>query len=149
MFMMPSTSVRPAAIRNSITPSWSPFSNCSKTRARVIKKGAAAPLEKSILERALFQLAFLMVGVLVLRERLLHDFHGDAVLVVGLDGLQQVEVLDRVVVVVELELAADRVVVRLVHCRRERLGVFQVAFGGAHRRVDEQDRVVALRAIVR
>src|SRR2546426_4087768 len=32
-FMMPNTSVSPAAIRNSITPNCRPFSSCSKRRA--------------------------------------------------------------------------------------------------------------------
>src|ERR1043165_1445664 len=147
MFMMPSTSVSPAAIRNSITPYCRPFSSCSKTSAKVIKKGRCRALSRSRAPSPL-HLAVLVVGVLVLLERLLHDVHGDAVLVVGLDRLQQVEVLDRVLVVVELELAAHRVVVRLAHLAHQRLRVLQVALGAAHRRVDQHDGVVALRAVV-
>src|SRR4249920_453965 len=118
MFMMPSTSVSPAAIRNSMTPYCRPFSSCSKTRPQVMakNKGARAPLlEGTPLKTLPLHLAILVVGVLVLLERLLHDVHRHAILVVRLYRLQQVEVLDRVLVVVELELAAHRVVVRLAH----------------------------------
>src|SRR4030095_1514005 len=118
MFMMPSTSVSPAAIRNSMTPYCRPFSSCSKTSPQVMAKikGARAPLLKGSVFRNLpLHLAILVVGVLVLLERLLHDVHRHAVLVRRLHRLQQVEVLDRVVVVVELELASHRAVVRLAH----------------------------------
>src|SRR6185295_15209597 len=152
MFMMPSTSVSPAAIRNSMTPYCRPFSICSKTRPQVMakNKGARAPLLKECVLRSLpLHLAILVVGVLVLLERLLQDLHGDAVLVVRLYRLQQVEVLDRVLVVVELELATHRVVVRLAHFLDQRLGVLQVALGAAHGGVDQHDRVVTLRAVER
>src|SRR5207244_13534280 len=74
-FMMPNTSVRPAASRNSITPSCSPFSVCSATRMRFMnKKGARsapcrppAPLP--------LHLAVLRVGVLVIGEHGLLDLH--------------------------------------------------------------------------
>src|SRR5437868_14233379 len=152
MFMMPSTSVSPAAMRNSITPYCRPFSNCSKTSdqvmawaaARIKKKGASAPFLSTRLRSSPFHLAFLVVGVLVLLERLLHDLHRHAVLVVRLHRLQQVEVLDRVLVDVELVLAADRVIVRLAHLAHQRFHVFQVALGAAHRGVDQHDAAVAL-----
>src|SRR5258706_1202439 len=105
--MMPNTSVRPAASRNSITPSCSPLSVCSTMRMKFMnKKGARrapfwtpAPLP--------LHLAVFGVRVLVVGEHRLLDFHHlvrrwrrDR------DRLQQVEVLDRVVVVAVGELAA-------------------------------------------
>src|SRR3954470_16675842 len=150
--MMPRTSVSPAAIRKSMTPYCRPFSSCSKTRPQVMakNKGAVRPYSKVSFFRNLpFHLAVLMVGVLVFLERLLQDLHGDAVLVVGLHRLQEIEVLDRMLVVVELELAAHRVVVRLAHFLDQRLDVLEVALGAAHGGVDQHDRVVALRAIER
>src|SRR6185369_2037791 len=139
MFMMPSTSVSPAAIRNSITPYCSPFRSCSKTSPQVMAqkiRAPARPYSRNLSKNLPFHLAVLVVGVLVLLERLLHDLHRHAVLVRRLDRLQQVEVLDRVLVVVELELAAHRVVVRLAHLAHQRLRVLQVALGAAHARVD-------------
>src|SRR5580765_5150295 len=149
MFMMPSTSVSPAAIRNSMTPYCRPFSSCSKTSAPVMnEKGRSRALFPGAPPCSPLHLAVLEIGVLMLLERLLHDLHRRAVLVVGLHRLEQVEVLDRVLVDVELELAADRVVVRLAHRHHQGLAVLQVALGGAHRRVDQHDAVVALRAVV-
>src|ERR1044071_6859715 len=99
-FMMPSTSVSPAAMRNSVTPNCRPFSNCSKTSPKVIKKGALrAPLLFTSWQPSL-HLAVLEVRVLVLLEDRLLDAHLD-VAARQLLGLQQVEVLDRVVVDVE------------------------------------------------
>src|SRR5690242_2844105 len=146
-FMMPSTSVSPAAMRNSMTPSWTPFSSCSKTRLSGIKKGRVAPRFYRSEERPSLHLAFLVVGVLVLLERLLLDLHLGAVLA-ALYRLEQVEILDRVMVDVELERPADGVVVRLLHGLHHAVRVLEVALDRLHRGVDEQDRVVALRAIV-
>src|SRR5919204_3081784 len=100
--MMPSTSVRPAAIRNSITPYCRPFSSCSKTSAQVMnEKGRRHAPFFSRRGDSPLHLAFLVVGVLMLLERLLHDLHRHAILVVRFHRLEQVEVLDRVLVVVE------------------------------------------------
>src|SRR5262245_4740733 len=143
MFMMPSTSVSPAAIRNSMTPYCRPFSNCSKTSPQLMAqkiRAPARPYSEDVLRNLPFHLAVLVVGVLVLLERLLQDPHGDAVLVVRLHRLQQVEILDRVLVVVELELAAHRGVVRLAHFPDQRLRVLQVPLGAAHGGVDQHDR---------
>src|SRR5688572_24535000 len=123
--MMPITSVRPAASRNSITPSCTPFSSCSKMRAKLMKKRARAarPLCRSLCALPL-HLAVLVVGVLVVLEHLLLDVHRHALgRAAVLDRLQQVEVLDRVVVVVELEVAPDRLVVGLAQRRHHALGV--------------------------
>src|SRR5216684_3950519 len=80
--MMPKTSVRPAAIRNSITPSCSPLSVCSRTRIRFkgggTKKGRGsfrAPGLRCVPGRPLSQGAFLVVGILVVGEDRLLDFH--------------------------------------------------------------------------
>src|SRR5688572_22098407 len=115
-FMMPNTSVSPAAIRNSVTPNCSPFRSCSKRSAKLIGK------EKGRLPRPFssgdgaspLHLAVLVVRVLVLLEHRLLDAHLD-VAVLQLLGLQQVEVLDRVVVDVVLERPAQRLEVRLAH----------------------------------
>src|SRR5436189_966542 len=96
MFMMPSTSVSPAAMRNSITPYCRPFSSCSKTSAQVMskqKRARVAPFFPDGSRPSPLHLAFLIVGVLVLLERLLHDLHRRTVLVVRLHRLQQVEIL--------------------------------------------------------
>src|SRR5512144_1386249 len=109
--MMPKTSVSPAAIRNSITPSCSPLSACSATRMRFIgkKEGArrapirnrprpsgrgSCPLCYSL------HLAVLAVGILIVGENGLLDLHHRirAGRRAG-DGLEQVEILDREVVV--------------------------------------------------
>src|SRR5687767_12228880 len=135
MFMMPSTSVRPAASRNSMTPSCTPFSSCSKIRAKVIKKRAPTSRPFSGCARALpLHLALLVVRVLVVLEHLLLDVHGHALgRLAVLHRLQQVEVLYRVVIVVELEVTPDRLVVRLAHGGHHALGVLDVALYRAHR----------------
>src|SRR3989304_1123781 len=87
--MMPNTRVSPAARRNSITTSCSPFSACSMTRimrsedtgSRKNKKGAVlprpsladpAPMASGLLP---LQLALPGIGVLVVREHRLLDLH--------------------------------------------------------------------------
>src|SRR3954470_6806513 len=131
--MMPNTSVSPAAMRKSMTPYCRPFNSCSKTKPQAMAKKRARlapfPVIASLLP---FHLAVLVVGVLVLLERLGDDLHLGAVLA-ALDRLQQVEVLDRVLVDVELEFAAHGAVVRLAHFLHQRLRILQVALGAAHR----------------
>src|SRR3970040_2131336 len=113
MFMMPSTSVRPAASRKSITPSCTPFSSCSKKSSKVIKKGRGrpAPLLPGDGPPSPLHLAVLMVGVLVLLEHLFLDLHLHA-LGAALDRLEQVERLDGMLVVVERERPPHRIEVR-------------------------------------
>src|SRR5688572_16422417 len=127
-FMMPSTSVSPAAIRNSMTPSCTPFSNCSKKRMNPMrKKRAGYDRPFAFSARALpLHLAFLVVRVLVLVEHFLLDVHLHAVRS-ALGRLEQVERLDGMVVVVELEVAAQRLEVRLAQLRHHGLGVLDVA----------------------
>src|SRR2546422_6311956 len=151
-FMMPNTSVSPAAIRNSITPNCRPFSSCSKRRA--MKNGdrphlfcytslggenkwGLSPFTIPIHHSPL-HLAVLVVRVLVVLEDGLLDVHFD-VAACGLLGAQQVEVLDRMVVDVVGEAAADRIEVRFAHRRYQRPGVLEVALGRLHRRIDQHD----------
>src|SRR6266853_6553417 len=119
--MIPKTSVRPAAIRNSITPSCSPLSACSRTRKRFMarkpgprdeRRGASVPSRGGkpaprprrpalpLLHRA-----FLGVGILVVGEDRLLDFHHRILAGRPGHGLQQVEILDREMVRVVAELA--------------------------------------------
>src|SRR4051812_8249010 len=123
--MMPSTSVSPAAMRKSVTPNCRPFSDCSKTSPKVIKKGRSRALLLTSWRPSL-HLAILIVRVLVLLEDGLLDAHLD-VAVRQLLGLEQVEVLDRVVVDVEGEWPAQRVEVRLLHRLHHAVDVLQVA----------------------
>src|SRR6185369_11584940 len=90
--MMPSTSVSPAAIRNSINPSCRPFSACSAASAAV-----TASLHR----------AFVRVGVGVILEDRADGAVGDAALRILLHHAQVV-VLHGVVVPVELEGPAHR-----------------------------------------
>src|SRR2546427_423007 len=69
--MMPNTSVNPAAIRNSITPNWSPLRHCSTTSSQ-LTEGSGLPLHRAVL----------VVRVLVVLELLLEVGH---VLLAGLD----------------------------------------------------------------
>src|SRR5215475_10483976 len=113
--MMPNTSVRPAANRNSMTPNCRPLRTCSTTRSPV-NAGPGLPLHR----------AFLVVGVLVVLEDGLLDLHlhfaaGPP------HRLQQVEVLDRRVVGVEAELAARRLEVGPPHGRDHTLLVREIA----------------------
>src|SRR6478672_11270493 len=113
-FMMPNTSVSPAAIRNSVTPNCRPFSNCSKTSPKVMKekRALARPFYQPL--RGLLHLAILEVRILVLLEDRLLNAHLD-VAAGQLLGLEQVEVLDRMVVDVVGERAAQRLEVGLFH----------------------------------
>src|SRR5882672_11126567 len=113
--MIPKTSVSPAAMRNSITPSCSPFSVCSAIRNRftrgTIKKGRGslrAPGLRCGPGPPLLHPAFLVVGILVVGEHRFLDFHHRVLAGRTGDRLQEVEVLDREMVRVVAELAARR-----------------------------------------
>src|SRR6266850_5290435 len=113
--MMPKTSVRPAAIRNSITPSCSPLSVCSRTRKKFIawetKTGRGsfrAPDFRCDAVRRSPHSAFLGIGILVVGEHRLLDLHHRVLAHRTRDGLEQVEILDREMVGVVAELAAGR-----------------------------------------
>src|SRR5689334_7658788 len=99
--MMPKTSVRPAAMRKSITPSCSPLSVCSRTRTKFKEVGTKkrrgtfrAPELRCDAGRRLPHPAFLGVGILVVREHRLLDFHHRILAGRPRDRLQQIEVLD-------------------------------------------------------
>src|SRR5262245_42049139 len=131
--MMPKTSVSPAAIRNSITPNWSPLRHCSTTRSQFNGR-ARLPLHRTLL----------VVGVLVILEDGFLDLHLD-VPARALHRAQQVEVLDRGVVDVVRELSARRLEVGLPHGGDHPLLVGQIALHGTHGGVDQQYSVIALR----
>src|SRR5947209_3110239 len=100
--MMPNTSVSPAAIRKSMTPSCSPLRICSRTRTGV--NPGALPLHRAVL----------VVRILVALEHGLLDAHLD-VAARGGYRLQEVEILDGEVIHVVLVRAARRLVVGLPH----------------------------------
>src|SRR5919197_6017777 len=130
--MMPKTSVRPAAIRNSMTPTSSPLRLCSTTRSQ-FNGPLRLPLHRTLL----------IVGVLVVLEDRLLDLHLH--LPAGsLHRPQQVEVLDRGVVDVEAERAARGPEVGLAHGRDHALLVAEVALDRAHGGVDQENPIVAL-----
>src|ERR1700704_3500861 len=113
--MMPNTSVSPAAMRNSITPSCSPLSVCSRTRMKFkgeeTKTGRGsfrAPESRCDPGGLLSHPAFLGVGILVIGEHRLLDLHHRILPRRAGDRFQQVEVLDRKVIAVVAELAASR-----------------------------------------
>src|SRR5262249_35651070 len=131
----PNTSVSPAAMRKSSTPSWSPLRVWTRRRAVDIRGVASAygsivarmkrsvirerppritlrSMRATVLPLASLHLAVLRVRIAVVGEHLLRDLR--LVLAVGaLGDLDQVEILDRIVVAVELERAAQRLEVRL------------------------------------
>src|SRR5262245_60092060 len=114
-FMMPNTSVRPAASRNSMTPNCRPLRTCSTTRSPV-----------NVAPRLPLHRALLVVRVLVILEDGLLDLHLHLA-ARSLHRLQQVEVLDRRVVGVEAELAARRLEVGPPHGRDHALLVADIA----------------------
>src|SRR5262249_56747774 len=114
-FMMPKTSVRPAAIRNSMTPNWSPLRHCSTTRSQFNGR-ARLPLHR----------ALLVVRVLVVLEHRLLNLHLDLT-ARSLHGLEEIEVLDRVVIHVVRERAARGLEIGFAHGGDHALLVAQIA----------------------
>src|SRR5262245_41548373 len=127
-FMMPKTSVSPAAMRKSMTPNCRPLSVCSRTRAQ-LTAGRAPPPPRLPLHRALGG-----VGVLVAREDGLLDLHRELA-VRHLHGLEQVEVLDREVIRIVRVRPARRLVVGPPHRRDHALLVGEIALHRAKRAV--------------
>src|SRR5881394_1552661 len=147
--MMPKVSVSPAASRNISRPSCTPFSTwisrysiapSNETGALTRSRSPSCPCGS--LHRALFVVGILGGGHRG-GDRL--DRHG-ALRV--LHRLLDVEVLDRELVGVELEVAAQRLEVGLLQLRPHLVLVGQVALQRLGRRGDQHDRVVALRAVV-
>src|SRR6185436_11640982 len=100
MSMMPKTSVRPAASRNSIRPNCSPLSDCSAMRIQ--------------LNSCLLHLAVLHVRIAVVLEHRAEDLVVQAALRVLRDHAQVV-VLDRHRVAVDLDRAPHRLELRRLH----------------------------------
>src|ERR1043166_5556145 len=155
----PNTSVRPAAIRNSSTPSCSPLRICTKRRDDMIQTtddggpttdSRGNPILWSSVvcppSSALLHLAVLRVGVLVIREHLLGDL-GLELAVLALRHLDQIEVLDGIMIVAEFEIAAQRLEVGLLERGAQRVLVGEVAFDGRDRAVDQLRRVIGLERV--
>src|SRR5882672_2896357 len=128
MSMMPNTSVRPAASRNSIKPNCRPLRACSRTRTTT----------------ALLHRAVLHVGVAAILEDRAHGLVDEAPLRVLADHAQVV-VLDRVLVAVESEGTAHRLELGGLERPAHRFLVLDPALDLAHRRIDQQRGVIALR----
>src|SRR5262249_53326950 len=156
--MMPNTSVRPAASRNSSSPNCKPFRHCSvissiewsgwcPARGQRTAKGNLSVLSavrgrsRSLLHRAL--VVKIILAVLDDGRRRLER----QVAVRILHHVLQVEVLDRNVIVAVLVRPAHRGVVRLAHLVAHGVLLARVALHGDHRAVDEVGGVVALGAI--
>src|SRR5205085_4307999 len=167
----PNTSVSPAAIRNRSTPSWRPFSVCTRRRVKLMAslhpsserggwlrvsganeetggdlpsisnptrpplRGVHPPPAGEGQARASLHPAILDVRIGVVGEHFLHDL--GLVLAVGaLGDLHQIEVLNRVVVGVVLELAAQRLEVSLHQGGAQRVLVVGFAAGRLESAVD-------------
>ncbi len=85
-------------------------------------------------------------GVGVVLEHLLHDL-GLELAVGALGDLDQIEVLDRIVVGVELEAAAQRGERRPSSAPCAPRPCCEVALGGLHRAVDQHRRVIGLERV--
>src|SRR5207244_3406572 len=185
----PNTSVRPAAIRNSSTPSCRPLRVWTMSRERDITgalplaprsvervpskrqrarrvRGSCdrasrcpSPGSRSLVtlspqkpgeglreDRTSLHRAVLDVWIGVVGEYLLGDL-GLEFAVGALGDLHQIEILDRVVVGVELELAAQRGEIRLHERSAQRVLVVGFATGHLKRRVDQQCGVIGLRRV--
>src|SRR3954468_7083487 len=150
--MMPNTSVKPAASRNSSSPNCSPFRNCSTissispTTAPQENSGSArAPPLLNESPRSL-HLAFVVEAILVVLDNSGNGFQRKLAIGV-LHHVLQIEVLDRDMVLAVFERAAHRLEIRLLH-----LGAHCVLLGGVavHRRhgaVDQLRGIIGLRAV--
>src|SRR5262245_33630750 len=123
----PNTSVRPAAIRKSRTPNWSPFRIWTTTSP--VDIAPVRPL--SLFHRAIFGVRIRVSG-----EHLFIDL-GFKLAVSPLRHLHLIEILDRVVIGVELERAAQRREVCLHQCRAQCIFVRGASFGQLQRAIDE------------
>src|SRR6185369_8999303 len=131
--MMPKTSVRPAASRNSSMPSCTPLRHCSmkySIRRRDARLGVASPQARrrkgarrqddrsgpvrQPRTAPLFHRAAVVKAVLVVLDNG-RDGVEDVVALSVLHHVLQIEILDRDVVVAELEVAAHGLEVGLLH----------------------------------
>src|SRR5438874_12261397 len=146
MSMMPNTSVRPAASRNSISPNCTPFSDCSRKRIADTRSGTEPELVRApspnskLLHRAVFE-----PEVAVVLEDGADLAVDDAPLAV-LDQRAHVVILDRRAVRRLLPRPARGLgaLGRLHQRGAERLRVLDLALRVAHRLVDDQRGGVAL-----
>src|SRR5258706_874036 len=151
MSMMPNTSVRPAASRNSIRPNCTPFSACSRKRITDIQIGDGARTNPgSVPEFQLLHAAVFGPEVAVVLEDGADFAIDDAPLAI-LHERAHVVVLDRRAVRRFLPFAPRCLgtLGRLHQRGAERLRVLDLAFRVAHRLVDDQRRGVALLGVKR
>src|SRR5688572_11548459 len=135
-FMMPHTSVSPAAMRNSITPSWVALSACSSTTPPLIALPERCACGGSILHGALGGISITVVGQdLVAKAEL-------RLAVRILDDRRHVVLHDREVVRPQLEGAAHRTEIGLLQLLDECFLVFDSALDPAHASIEEHDGVV-------
>src|SRR3712207_6444567 len=128
----PKTSVSPAATRKSRTPNCRPFRACTSRSWVVTRRSAHAALGR--------------VRIDVVFQHLAHGL-GLELAVGPLDHLAQPEVLHRVVVHAEAEIAANGAEVRGLDRAAQRLLVRKAPSGLADRAVDQHGRIVALRGV--
>src|SRR6202167_2890269 len=149
----PNTSVRPAAIRNKRTPSCNPFKTWTRksvpdmelvsglgpavappqreARASSVSRiGRAAGCRGGAADRLLHR-TVLRVRVAVFGEHGFDDF-GLIFAVRAFGDFGQIKILDRIVVVVEREAAAQRLELGFLERRAQRVLVGEVAFDRAH-----------------
>src|SRR6187431_1255344 len=131
--MVPKASVTPTAIRNSISPSCRALKDCSARNA--IGMTAAA----GVGARSALQWTGAVMRVLDVLLDDLEEFH-IVFAVIGLFDPLQDDVLDRKIVVVELEVATQRLEVRLFQCSAELVGIFRSSF--PQRGVEQKDGVI-------
>src|SRR4249919_644635 len=123
----PNTSVRPAAIRKSRTPNWSPFRIWTTTSP--VDIAPVRPL--SSFHRTIFGVRIGISG---------KHFFIDLSFKFAVRPLRHfdlVEILDRIVIGVELEGTAQRREVRLHQCRTQRVLVRDISFGQLQCAVDK------------
>src|SRR5690606_16911773 len=133
MSMMPNTSVRPAASKNSIRPNCRPFSSCSSMSIESIAKACSAAHP-----------ALLRVGVAVLFHHGTDELVGHLPLFIP-DDLAQVVILDREVIGVERERTTHRGKVGLLQGLAQRILVLEIAVYLLDGGVDQLGRVIAAR----
>src|SRR4029079_9130015 len=135
----PNTSVKPAAIRKSRTPNWSPFRIWTTTSP--VDIAPVRPL--SLFHRTIFGVRIRVSG-----EHLFVDL-SFKLAVSPLRHLHLIEILDRVVIGVELEGTTQRREVRLHQCRAQGVLVRGVSLGQLQRAIDEQCCIVGLEGVGR
>src|SRR6476620_10387660 len=129
--MMPKTSVRPAEIRKSMIPNCRPFSVCSRNSVGLMTIKSLHALAGPTLDSTgravtarrtrchqLLQRTLGRISIVVILEDALAQLKS-WLTIIALHDLREVEILDRKVIGVVAEVAADRFEVRLLQSRQE------------------------------